>query len=170
MNKKKLIKGAYILVLIAILIFCIQKIFAAYGGAVYEEDEEWISTAWGAYRVTEDGEVVYDKEGYKAVTGEYTEAETIYEAENNGFYYDDLRDNGWIFCIEKGQQLPSKRNEDEIVEMGTGANKAAQYHNGNTSEASPIAHINDAVKLRAEEANALETSTSASTDKTIKRF
>ena len=64
MKDKKTLKITSIIVAVLIAIFCITKILAA--GTEFEDGEEWESTAWGYYVVTEDGEVIYSKEEYES--------------------------------------------------------------------------------------------------------
>lgn len=130
MKNKKALKITSITVAILIVIVCITKILAA--AIVFDdEEEEWESTGWGMYVVTEDGEEIYSEEGYKSKDGTYTSVETITDkAASDGFYYDELDSDGSIFCMEQGQQLPSRHDENEIRVMGGGSSKGDQYHNG----------------------------------------
>ncbi len=129
MKDKKTLKITSIIVAVLIAIFCITKILAA--GTEFEDGEEWESTAWGYYVVTEDGEVIYSKEEYESKEGIYTSAEQLEgDVKDKGIYYDELAGKGSIFCIEQGQQLPSRHDENEVRKMGSGDSLGSQYHNG----------------------------------------
>lgn len=133
MKDKKTLKITSIIVAVLIAIFCITKILAA--GIVYEDGEEWESTDWGYYVVTEDGEVIYAEEEYKSKDGTYTSVEQLKEdVKNKGIYYDELDKDGSIFCIEQGQQLPSRKDETTIRKMGSGSSLGDQYHNGTIAQ------------------------------------
>lgn len=117
MKDKKTLKIASIIVAVLIAIVCITKILAA--GTVFEDGEGWISTEWGYYIATEEGEVKYAKEA--VITDTYlNEVEIKNELENNGFYY-KTKDtsaknseyyNPFVFCVFQGQQLPSEGDEN----------------------------------------------------------
>lgn len=117
MKDKKTLKIASIIVAVLIAIVCITKILAA--GTVFEDGEGWISTEWGHYITTEDGELLYAKEA--VISDTYlNEVEIKNELENNGFYY-KTKDtsaknseyyNPFVFCIFQGQQLPSEGDEN----------------------------------------------------------
>lgn len=129
MKDKKTLKITSIIVAVLIAIFCITKILAA--GTEFEDGEEWESTAWGYYVVTEDGEVIYSKEEYESKEGIYTSPEQLEgDVKDKGIYYDELAGKGSIFCIEQGQQLPSRHDENEVRKMGSGDSLGSQYHNG----------------------------------------
>lgn len=164
MEDKKILKIASIIVAVLIAIFCITKILAA--GIVYEEEEEWESTAWGAYAVTEDGEVIYSEEGYESKDGTYKSVQQLKsDVASRGIYYDELDSNGSIFCIEQGQQLPSRHDENEIRTMGSGSSKGDQYHNGSIVNG---LNPNSTSGLNAKEVKALEKQNGGDTTKAIR--
>lgn len=165
MEDKKTLKIASIIVAVLIAIFCITRILAA--GITYEEDgEEWESTAWGYYAVTEDGEVIYSEEGYESKDGTYKSVQQLKsDVASRGIYYDELDSNGSIFCIEQGQQLPSRHDENEIRTMGSGSSKGDQYHNGSIVNG---LNPNSTSGLNAKEVKALEKQNGGDTTKAIR--